>query len=595
MTSNVTISDDYWPYPLRQIADEKPLGSNLVVVAEISQPWGTESYRHLYTALAPPEALGQLLNHPGGIGHKVSTSGPHPARYQGSFSYEPRFAISANRAVSGDLEPLVVGWEAGGRTVLLPDQGFLMTYGLVPRSVQSKEGDVIHWDDPTTGQHDIVVAKMVSKFHYELQSEARVSIDRDYLQDYATVRNRSLVQVFYASNLAPLQAEEERLLCGNSMQEFKLKGRLVDIRIDLRDKTKLLAQVWGVRHVLDPAESPIIDGRWDYGELVWPGIEGVVTDRRTSRMWERVYVRDDVLRPYEEYPDRYSIHPESGGVSFGGQWSVGHCRRVFRDLIQVDIKKLYEGCPPEVVRHWHDYAVEPPAGRLGEFDRVSNVASRSKRIVYALVAVGETLTALAARLTMEKVSSDDFVKLSRRELDYYGWWTGPCVPPITRHVPLAMGESAFGERCKDLNSLIIEGLSESKLRKLLAEMHVESKLIKDFGSLKLLDTLIQLATISRQSGLSLSDCDELERRRKETVAALPKGKFLETPTAALFALYDLRINASHRSGDINELMQRLGIDPASTEAGWGEALDHLYDAVGAALEDISNLLCDFVS
>ncbi len=475
---------------------------------------------------------------------------------------------------------------------MLPDQGFLMTYGLVPRLVQSKEGDVIHWDDPTTGHHDIVVAKMVSKFHYELQSEARVSIDRDYLRDYATVRNRSLVQVFYASNLGPLQAEEERLLCGSSMQEFKLKGRLVDIRIDLRDKTQLLAQVWGVRHLLDPAESPIIDGRWDYGELVWPGIEGVVTDSRASGMWDPVYVRDDVLRPYEEYPDRYSIHPESGAVSFGGQWSVGNCRRVLRDLIQVNLKKLYEGCPPEVVRHWHDYAVEPPADRLWEFDSVPNVASRSRRIVYALVAVGEALAALAARLTKESVSSEDFVKLSRRELDYNGWWKGPCVPPITRHVPLTMGQSAFGERCKDLNTLIVEGLSESKLRKLLAEMHVDSKLIKDLGSLKLLDTLVQLAIISRQSGLGLSDCDELERRRKEAVAELPKGKFLETPTATLFALYDLRINASHRSTDISELMRKLGIDPMTTEVGWGEALDHLYDAIGAALEDISDLLCD---
>jgi hypothetical protein len=592
MDGNVTIDDDYWPHSLRQLAAEKPLAQKQVVVAEISQPWGAESYRQLYTALVPPDALEQILNHPGGIGHEVTTTGPHPARFRGSFHYEPSFTIAADGAISEDLEPLVVGWEAGGRTVLLPDQGFLMTYGLVPRPVQSKEGDVIHWDDPTKGLHDVVVTKMVSAFHYELQSEARISIDRDYLRDYATVRNRSLVQVFYASNVGPLHAEEERLLRGNSVQEVKLKGRLVDIRIDLRDNSQLLAQVWGIRHLIDPSESPVIDGRWDYGELVWPGIEGVVTDPRASRMGGGIYVRDEVLRTYEEYPDRYSIHPESGSVSFGGQWKVGHCRRVLRDLIQVDLKKLYEGCPPEVVRYWHEYAVEPPAEVFYEYDAVPNVAARARRIVYALVAVGERMAAVAAKITGERMSSVDFVKLSRSELDYRGWWTGPCVPPITRHAPLTMGESTFGERCKDLTALIIEGLSQSKLRKLLTEMHVDGKAIKGFGSLKLLEVLIHLAIISRQSGLGLSDCDELERRRQESVAALPSGKFLETPAAVLFALYDLRVSASHRSKSISDLMGRIGIDLPSTMAGWGKALDHLYDAIGVALEEITELLRD---
>lgn len=592
MDGNVPMSDDYWPHSLRQLADEKPLAQKLVVVAEISQPWGAESNRWLYTALVPPESLEQILNHPGGIGHEVTTTGPHPARFRGSFHYEPSFTIEAAGIIPEDLEPLVVAWEAGGRTVLLPDQGFLMTYGLVPRSLQSKEGDVIHWDDPTKGLHDVVVAKMVSVFHYELQSEARVSINRDYLQDYATVRNRSLVQVFYASNVGPLHAEEERLLRGSSVLEVKLKGRLVDIRRDLRDKSQFFAQVWGVRHLIDPSESPVIDGRWDYGKLEWPGIPGAVTDPRASGMGGRVFVRDEALRMYEEYPDRYFIHPESGSVSFGGQWKVGHCRRVLRDLIQVDLKKLYEGCPPEVVRHWHDYAVEPPAEAFDEYDAVPNIASRARRIVYALVAVGEGIAAVATKITGERMSSVDFVKLSRRELDYSGWWTGPCVPPITRHAPLTMGQSTFGERCKDLNALIIEGLSQSNLRKLLIEMHLDGKAIKELGSLKLLDTLVHLAMVSRQSGLGLSDCDELERRRKEIVAAFPSGKFLETPAAALFVLYDLRISAAHRSKDISELLRKFGIDPTSTEAGWGKALDHLYDAVAVALEEIAEFLRD---
>ena len=88
-----------------------------------------------------------LLKNPGGIGHEITTSGPHPSPSKGSFVYKPEFSIWSGGYVSEGFEPLVVAWTTGNRTVLLPDQGFLMTYGLVPRTVKSKHGDAIHWDD----------------------------------------------------------------------------------------------------------------------------------------------------------------------------------------------------------------------------------------------------------------------------------------------------------------------------------------------------------------------------------------------------------------------------------------------------------------
>jgi hypothetical protein len=94
----------------------------------------------------------------------------------------------AAEIVPEGLEPLIVAWQAGGRTILVPDQGFLMTYGLIPRSVQSATIE--------RPRHDVVIAKMASKYFFERRSEARVTIDREYLQDYATVRNRSPIQVF---------------------------------------------------------------------------------------------------------------------------------------------------------------------------------------------------------------------------------------------------------------------------------------------------------------------------------------------------------------------------------------------------------------
>jgi hypothetical protein len=97
--------------------------------------------------------------------------------------------------------------------------------------VQTATGECIHWDDVTRPQHDVVIAKMISEYSFELKSEARVTIDREYLQDYATVRNCSLIQVFYASNEGPLTPEDQAILAGKAGQEFKLPGRRVDLSI----------------------------------------------------------------------------------------------------------------------------------------------------------------------------------------------------------------------------------------------------------------------------------------------------------------------------------------------------------------------------
>jgi hypothetical protein len=122
-----------------------------------------------------------------------------------------------------------------------------------------------------------------------------------------------------------------------------------------------------------------------------------------------------------------------------------------------------------------------------------------------------------------------------------------------------------------------------------------SQHIKDFRGLKLLDVLIQYAIISRQTGLNfVSDSDEIERRWGDKHRKLKEGQHLETPIDILFVLYDLRVSASHREKNIDGLLVRLGIDHNSMVAGWGSALDRLYDAIGMALEKTSEMLRDIV-
>lgn len=515
MNKNDSIDENYWPHPLRDLRDEDPLASKHVIVADISKPWGDGSIRNLFTALAPVELVSEIIAHPSGIGTEVTTTGPHPSSYNGSFDYVPKFSIWAGEIAAEGLEPLVVSWRAGSRIILLPDQGFLMTYGLVPRSQKSENGDLIHWDDLERPYQDVVVSKMVSEYYYDLKSEAKVTIDREYLQDYATLRNMALVHVYYVMNTDDLVPEDIKALSGKNIHELKLSGRHIDIRIDNRSNSQLTAQIWGVRLLYAPEHSPITEGRWDYGSLTWPGIDSQVTKERSRKLGlTDVYVDDDVLQHYEEHPDRYSIHPESGSVSYGGQWSVGYCQRISRNLIQLEIRKLYEGCPPDVIRHWNKYAVDPPAGIPAKLMQEPNVARSSKRIVYSFVDFGNALAEIAKKLLYSRdLTSEAFVGLSRNILDYYGWWTDKNVIPITAHIRRDIGEDSFLERCKSLNALVVDGIKEAKIRQLLLKIGVDPKRIEEFRGLKLLDTLIQYSIICQETGLNIFEAQkELEGR-----------------------------------------------------------------------------------
>ena len=586
------VDKKYWPSSLQQMASEQPLQEPYVLVAQISRPWGAESHRHIYTALISPSLKEMIVNRQGGIGHEITTTGPHPSPYKGSFEYTPKFSIWAGEMVPEGLEPLVVAWSTGNKTVLIPDQGFLMTYGLVPRTVRSEDGDLIHWDDPQKPRYDVVIAKMVSEFYFELKSEAYIKIDREYLQDYATVRNQSMVQVYYAMNTGQITEDDQRALAGKDMQEFKIPGRLLDVRLDSDHRDMVIAQVWGTRDLLTPLNSPVIEGRWEYGQLVWPGIEGIVTDKIARQLGlQYVYVDDSVLKFYEDHSDDYSIYPENGAVSYQGQWSVSYCERLSRNIIRLEIKKLYEGCPPDVVKHWNKYTVDPPPGDPVDLMNEPNVGSRSKRIVYALADLGDTLSKISYRVTGKDLGSTDFVGLARASLDYYGWWNTPGAASIARHIPLDTGEKVFLDRCKDLNSLIVEGMNEGNVRRILLSRGVEDAKIKNLKVLKLLDILVQHARISIETGMDLiKHATELENYRMEKIARLDSGQYLESSMSLLFVLYDLRIAAAHAGKSIKELLVSIGSDIHSVRAGFGLQLDKFYDSIATALVETTQTL-----
>jgi hypothetical protein len=543
------------------------------------------------TALVPVSKLRKVsanLRHFAEFGFEVQTSGPHP--YVSDVKRDPAFVPKfwVNGGTLGKFETLTVSWRSANQTVLLPDQGFLMTYGLIPR-VLDLEGKMI-WDDPEEPTFEVVVCNPISTYEWGLSTRAHTSIKRDFLQDYATVRKCALVQVFYEERFGARDNEIAQQL-GNDRQRWfeypEYKIRILDIEHPRDAAHTILGEVYGARILATPNAAPI--SLEDDPPLEWPGIAGAVTKGSVgSRGLDRIYVRDTVLAKFEDQ-DNYQIHPESGSVSNGNQWSVSHCERLGRDVIALELRKLYEGNRSATVRHWHAHAVLPPVNQHFQvLRREPNVASRTKRLVYGLLALAESISNFAAAVLHFELTPGDILGLSRENLDYYGWWKLPDSAKVARHSPLDLTEDRFLQRCGFLHQLAIERLSEKSLRRLVEAVSIPEDDIKDYRSLKLLDLFIALTELKEESGLRLeTPSQELYRRLKLSPPRRPAEK--------LFALNDLRQLADHRAPStykkkFRSALKAFAIDPVSVGTGYGLALDRIYDSVIETIERFSSLV-----
>lgn len=573
------VHDNWWPEILKFISDEQPVNNESVITAEIGHPVGSQSYKHQFSALVDVDKSDEILNHPGGIGDRVLKTSPYldNSETEERSIYYPRFWISAVNIVPKGLEPLTLSWDSANWTYLIPDQNFLMTYGLIPRHVSSESGFEIFWDDLKIPRYEVVKSIPISDFSNGKSTYGFIVINRDYLQDYATIRNCQIIQVFYSENRGEPSPEIYSLLDEQKVREFSLPGRLIQIRFINENPPIYLAKVWGTRLLISPDSAPITSSRQQLENLLWPGIEGEINRKVVRSLgFEEIYVLDTVLGNFEG-KNEYSIIPESGSVGYRNQWSIGYSRRLGRDIIGIELKKLYEGVPREIVKIYHQHVIPPPKENFEALMSTPNVATRARRIVFSILALGEKLSHLASLILSERIEPIDLIGLSRHELEYQGWWEDSAVEPVTRHIPLDMSKDNFLIRCKLLDQLVIEGLQERRLRSLLITLGVNDKTIEEFRSLRLFSILIELTQISIDTGLNLID-------NSEEIVSRISLKRINTHMPVLFNLHALRSLESHRHGSnfnqrLSTALNGLKIDQVSSLIGWGIALDKLYDAM----------------
>lgn len=586
------MSTDWWPTLLAHIPKEAPWSAQDVIVAEVKsfdeKPHaGT---RRSFAALIPIDELDAVKATLAKLDFDVSASGPHPF-YSKDHPYRPSFGINATDLPSKRYEPLVLAWMSHNLTTLQPDPGFLMTYGLMPRP--GRDG-IVHWDDPQEPRHNIVTVSAPSKWDWPLGTHAYVAISKDYLQDYLTLRQMALVQVFWEQRWGYADADAKEKMGDKEGVNIEFPDRHFQLGFSVGRGGSMFVQAWGARVVALPGETPISADALDQEGLQWPGMPEPVTNKVAHTLgMEHVYVDDSVLGEYEGKLG-FDIHPENGSVGFGTQWSVGFCRRIGRNLIRLELRKLYEGAPPNVARLWNKFAVQPVAeSAYPAILDEPNIATRAKALVYAVVDLGEALSSLAERAGVD-ASPEDFVSLRRKALDYYGWWTFDTPKAVSHHAPLDLGRESFLDRCMSLEKLIIEGLSEGNLRKTLIALGVPEKDIKDHRTLKLLDALIRLAQIAQTTGLNI-DADGAALWARLTA----EGTEPPQPIAHLFALHDVRILKAHKASDVGrrlrEELERFDVNAGEEGAGYGKILDHIYEVLAKELEVVTNQLKEVVA
>ncbi len=587
---------DWWPKAFAHIDEEQPFATEDVIIAETGS-YKNQAFRVLSTGLISEDQLKVIKAE--NINFDIHVNGTYPPDPLTKDSvFTPEFRIETFGEVEGfgvleDLEPLIVSWTSrSNKTLIWPDQGFLMTYGLIPRIISEDE---IHWDrleDPP--HHGAVKMTPVSIYDSIINcSRAYITVKRDFLKDYSTLRGKVIIQLYFETGEFEIDDEIADIIKERTLKTFPDRGFL----FTKSRNGKYIGEVRGFRVLTGPGESPISSGRWDYGELTWPGIDKPIT--HDGRSWAKqeyyVYVHDTVLADYEGRQE-YDIYPESGGVSYSkGQWTVTECDRIGRNIIRIKLRKMYEGAPPLVVKHWNKYAVDPPQEDIKTLPSQQNIAKRAKAIVFAYISFGEKLAGLISSITEKPVILKELIKFDRQTLEYNGWWKGPNIEPITRHIPLKMNKEEFLDRCESLYSLIGEGLSEKLIRGALTELKIDRRLIeigreqiKGYRSIKLLDTLLELVNVSNETGLDLVN-------DSEAILAEWTPNEKQSKLSSLFSLNELRQLAVHGrdSGSDKKLKDNLcnfDITLNSTTHGYGEACDRVYDKLSETLSRLGGIL-----
>lgn len=357
--------------------------------------------------------------------------------------------------------------------------------------------------------------------------------------------------------------------------------------LDIREhQGGLLIQVWAVVH----AVSPELCSETSAEGLLWPGIEGPMTDARANALTAitPMYLDDRFLEKYEQssFYETVPMKVDQSwrcSPSYGGQWSFSDCVRVGRNMIWVPMRELYKPKPDREIVHAHRHVIDPE--KVKEFDQnEEHMVAKTDRYVEQLLRLAELLCALGQKFG-EPETANEIVTISRTELRANGWHIYPELRRLAQVAPLDMTEQAFLSRCKSIHELW-QQIPNAYFRRLVVHAGHDGGVVKDFASLRLLQALTNILERLNRDGESV-----------DAFAAGAEEDDLKNRNAALASLFinnDLRIADAHHAGETLALLEKLGFDVAAVNQGHGRALDHVFDAVIDAFAHVNRQLEAFL-
>jgi len=588
-----TIDDNFWPASLAHLNQPYlDASSQYVTIGEISGEVanGFPGTRLLYTTMVPSSEAQQCLEQPGGIGHGMSSSNGKGVYDAGGTQPIGAFWVESRRPGHKCYQALVESWRVHDRHVVMPFNGLLQHYGLSPEVVAgpTKEAEpTMSWHDLSVPTYDVVRVSPLSVYQTPNQtSTARVEILREYLEDYLLDNDCVALATQWEGRYSTDDPAFDAVVGKQNGLTAELSGRQVWLkRVEHIDDGNQWSDTWCTRLVLRPTQALNAEKT-----LTWPDHEGPITGSGIMGgfgVMEEAYVRDEVLLEYQDRPE-FDIHPESGMVGHGSWWSVSYCRRVGRNHLALELRKLYEGAQFSVVKHYAQFAVKKDSIPKPKNDiEKRNIGSRAREFVEAYLALMNVLVSLcdAAQLPY---STEEIGGLSKGDIDYKGWWTFPLLGRLGNVAPVNLTYLDFLARCKYLFS-VLEGMRASHLRALLVRLNVPRKEINDGEALKLCAYLCQLATIAKDEDWGLFADAQLIIKKWDKEKKLDFYK-------PFFALNVLRTIDAHRSPTVGDpvaqtkQLEAFGIDPNVFKNGGGIALDRVYDNLIEALRSVATLL-----
>lgn len=325
--------------------------------------------------------------------------------------------------------------------------------------------------------------------------------------------------------------------------------------------------------------------------MTWPDRADPVDSEKQGvfKVMETVFVKDEVLIEYEDKSD-YEIHAITGSVGYENEWTVGHTHRIGRNHIELELRKLYEGAPTDVILHFHKFSVkEAVAEKDQEVNGKRNVGERAQELILTYLELTKTISELSTSMGFP-ISQEDICKYDSVKVDYSGWWKYEGLKPLGNVIPLGMTKAAFLERCKNVFS-VFDDLQQRPLRKIVLALGLDKDLLTSFKSMKLLSCLCQMSQIGVDSGFNL--IDDSQAIAVNWTPKTPVLKELES----LFAVQTLRVSGAHnlskeKRGEHLAALQVFGITEKQCAGGWGLAMDTIYDRLIADLIALNNLIIE---